>query len=89
MNKLELKNKQILFGGAVPKIYPWNNALYLGFMGQSVNGILGLINQIVYFSNPNPKYKTPTLYNDNSSRIYIRAAKNALGSTMAFGSPFI
>lgn len=91
MIKLVREQKQKLCAGfaATPKLYPWNTALYLGFLGQSLNGVLGLINQLVYHFNPNPKYRTPNVFNDSSSKIYIRAAKNALGSTISFGSPFI
>lgn len=93
MEKLKLNDKLNCKGmfaaSSAAKIYPWNTAIYVGLVGQAINGLLGLTNQIVYNNNSNPKYHSATPYDDTSSRLYIRAGHNAMCSTMSIGSPFI
>ena len=86
MQKLDLYSKENTCAG---KAYPWNTAMYSSLVSQSLNGVLGLINQIIYNNNPNPLYRKANVYNDNSSKVYVRAGKNAMSSTMSFGNPFI
>lgn len=68
--------------------YPWNTSLFTAMGCQAVNSILGLVNQIIYNNNSNPAFKTSKSYDDTSSRMYIRASKNALSSTLSYGSPY-
>lgn len=91
MTKLTELTKINNFAQGIRKqpFYPWNTTIYTGLMGQVFNGILSLINQVVYYNNPHPKYKTPAPYQDSSSKIYVKMGKNAMSSTMLIGSPFI
>ena len=86
MTSIDSNKKEEIVAG---KIYPWNGAMYTSLIGQSLNSVLGLVNQIVYNNNPDPLYRKANVYNDNSSRVYVRAGKNALSSTMSFGNPYI
>lgn len=68
--------------------YPWNTTLYTAMGCQAVNNVLGLINQIIYNTNENPRYNTAKIYDDTSSKMYLRAGKNALSSTISYGSSY-
>lgn len=68
--------------------YPWNTTLYAAMSCQAINSVLGLVNQIIYNTNENPKYKTAKIYDDTSSKMYLRAGKNALSSTISYGSSY-
>lgn len=68
--------------------YPWNTSLYTAMGCQAVNSVLGLVNQIIYNTNPNPEMKSSKIYDDTSSKMYLRAGKNALTSTLSYGSPY-
>jgi len=45
----------------------------IGLVGQSINSVLSLINQIIYHNNPNPYYTRSSIYNDSASRLFVRA----------------
>ena len=87
MNKINLNERLNKYGGKGLMAYPWNNVIYASIGMQSINSLLSLTNQIVYNNNDNPLYKTSTMYDNTSSRMYLRAGKNALSTTMSFGSP--
>ncbi len=69
-------------------IYPWNATLYTAMGCQAINSVLGLINQIIYNNNSSPVYRTSKTYDDTSSRMYIRANKNAISSSLSYGNPY-
>ncbi len=69
--------------------YMWNNTLYTAIIGQSINSVLGLINQIIYQNNPNPLYKRNNIYSSNASKLFIRAQGSPYTSTMSIGSPYL
>lgn len=82
MFKLNQNLKFNIYGGV-----GWNNVVTTGLIGSSLNSILAMINQIVYNNNPNPLYNTSSVYNDTSSRLYIRGSSNWNYSTIAVGKP--
>lgn len=86
MTKVNNTTKHDIVGGSK---YPWNNVIYTGLIGQSINSVLSLINQIVYNNNPNPYYKYSSIYNDSASKVYVRAQSTALKSTLSLGNPFL
>lgn len=69
--------------------YMWNNTLYTAIIGQSINSVLGLINQIIYQKNPNPLYARNNIYSSNASKLFIRAQGSPYTSTMSIGSPYL
>ncbi|MDE5617765.1 MAG: hypothetical protein K2I36_02905 [Ureaplasma sp.] len=69
--------------------YMWNNALYAALIGQSINSVLGLINQIIYQNNPNPLYNRNNVYSNNASKLFIRAQGAPYTSTMSIGNPYL
>lgn len=82
MLKINQNQKLNIYGGL-----RWSNVVTTGLIGSSLNSILAMINQIVYNNNPNPLYKTSTVYNDTSSRLYIRGNSNWNYSSVAVGKP--
>ena len=87
---MKLLNKNIrsnMVAGAAK--YPWNNVLYTGIIGQSINSVLSLINQIIYNNNPNPLYSHHSIYNDSGSKLFVRAQSAPLKSVISFGNPYL
>lgn len=87
---MKLLNKHItskIYAGNTK--YPWNNVLYTGIIGQSINSVLSLINQIVYNNNPNPFYSNHSIYNDSASKLFVRAQSAPLKSVISFGNPYL
>lgn len=85
MKVLKNEEKTKIYGSGN---YPWNTSLYAAMGSQAINSVLGLVNQIVYNTNLNPLSSSSKIYDDTSSKMYLRAGKNALSSTLSYGSPY-
>lgn len=86
MRALTEIQKQQMQAGAINN---WTNVMGIGLVGQSINSVLSLINQIIYHNNPNPYYSRSSIYNDSASRLFVRAQQMPWKLTLSFGSPYL
>lgn len=88
MRKISTSIKENIVAGSVMSP-TWSSVMSIGLIGQSINSVLSLINQIVYNNNPNPYYNWHSVYNDSASRLFVRAQNYPSKATMSFGNPFL
>ncbi len=88
MQKLQNKEKENICGGAMKSNFFWNKAAGLSMISGSVVGVLNLVNQNIYYNNPNPAFSSPSMYHNTSPRTYVRASPNGYNSKINFGIPF-
>ncbi len=88
MKKLEIESKLDITGGAMKSNFFWNKAAGLSMISGSMIGVLNLVNQNIYYNNPNPAFSSPNMYRNTSPKTYIRAAPNGYNTKINFGIPF-
>lgn len=91
MQKMSNNFKQEYYGGFAASNsfnYMWNNALISSMLGQTVLGFFGMISQLVYAFNPQPRFHAHQMVDNSAARTYARIAQKPMNSTISLGSPF-
>lgn len=91
MQKISDNFKKVYYGGFSTSNsfnYMWNNALISSMLGQTVVGFLGMISQLVYAFNPQPKFNPQQMIDNSVARTYARIAQKPMNSTISLGTPF-
>lgn len=95
MNKLNYKQKLILYAGARKPTYGMSAKQYSTFLGanmgiSAVSGVFDLINQIIFYEvNPELLITKYGNYSNPNGKIYTKIGMNPYASSIGLGSPYL
>lgn len=89
MNKLDNHIKlKIVAGYRTNKLSLFNKVLATSMFGESINGVMNLINQIVYYNRSGNYSNQPNHYRNSAPRYLYKIAPYPSGSSMNMSAPW-
>lgn len=88
MKKIPKCQKDKLVAGAKTKNLPlFGKIMAISMLGESINGIMNLINQGIYYNKTGNYKNQPNHYFNSAPRFYYKLAPYASGSSLNLSSP--
>lgn len=85
----ETTKHKIIAGFRTKKLPLFSKIMGVSMFGESVSGLLNLVNQVIYYNKTGNYKNQPNHYYNSSARFYYKIAPYPSGSSMNMGPGWI